>query len=332
LSQFLVRGFRVPATSSFFSPEVLLWKYFDGPSGPSEDSTCSLIARSAGKIVGHIGMCPRQFIVSGDVGPPVSTIHAIDWMGSPGHPGAGALLMLRAFATSQTQYAVGASRKAESLFPRLGFEQKSTLTSFRKVLAPTHRLRALGHGFLRNGAIGVWDLATAWRARTLPDPQTVELRPAHTFTEEIDSLLRQSPVRVVTCQRDHLLLNYMLRYPLSGFSGWTVHASGRLIGFAVVSIVAHGQLRLGRIVDCWLDTEDPSCWQSAVASLVDRLRALSVDDIQCYATAPSLIAALRRNGFAKWRQRNTFVRDKEQALPRSLPFVFSMLDADHAIV
>ena len=31
-----------------------------------ETRVCSLIARSAGRIIGHIGMCPRQFIVSGD--------------------------------------------------------------------------------------------------------------------------------------------------------------------------------------------------------------------------------------------------------------------------
>ena len=68
LSQFLISGFGVPATSSCFSHEVLLWKYFDGPGGPSEDSVCSLIARSAGRIIGHIGICPRQFIVSGDGG------------------------------------------------------------------------------------------------------------------------------------------------------------------------------------------------------------------------------------------------------------------------
>jgi hypothetical protein len=332
LSQFLSRGFRVPATSSFFSHEVLLWKYFDGVSGPSADSTCSLVARSAGKIIGHIGMCPRQFVVPGDGGTSVSTMHAVDWLGSDAHPGAGALLMLRAFATSKTQYAVGASRQAESLFPRLGFEQESELASFRKVLAPTHRLRALGQDFFRNCAIGVWDIATVWRARTPPVPQTVELRSVTTFTEEIDSLLRQSPLRLVTCQRDHRLLNYMLRYPLSGFSGWTIHTSGRLIGFAVLKIAPQGRLKLGRIVDCWLDTEDPSCWQSAVASLIDRLRSLSADDIQCFATTPSLRAALCRNGFAKWRQRKTYVRDKEQTLPRNLPFGFSMLDADHAIV
>src|ERR1035438_8721046 len=85
LSQFLISGFGVPATFSSFSHEVLSWKYFDGPGGPSEDSVCSLVARSAGRIIGHIGICPRQIIVSGDGRAPVSTLHAIDWLGSGAH-------------------------------------------------------------------------------------------------------------------------------------------------------------------------------------------------------------------------------------------------------
>ena len=332
LSRFLISGFGVPATSSFFSHEVLSWKYFDGPSGPSEDSACSLIARSAGRIIGHIGMCPRHFIVSADGATPVSTMHAIDWLGSAAHPGSGTMLMLQALATSKTQYAVGASAQAEAILPRLGFEQKPKLTNFRKVLAPFHRLRATGQGLFRKWAGTTKDMVSVWRARTPPVPQTVELRSAPTFTEEIDCLLRRASLHIVTCQRDHLLLNYFLRFPLSGFSGWTIHTSQRMIGFAVLKITPHGRIRLGKIVDCWLESEDPSCWQSAVAALLERLRALSADDVTCYATSPSLHAALLWNGFAKWEERNVYVRDKEESLPQDLPFGFSMLDADGAIL
>ncbi len=176
LSQFLSSGFGVPATSSLFSHKVLSWKYFDGPGGPSGDSVCSLIAHTAGRIIGHIGMCPRQLIVSGDGTTQVSTMHAIDWLGSAAHPGSGALLMLQALATSKTQYAVGGTAKAEALFPRLGFEQKPKLTIFRKVLAPFHRLRTTDQGLFRKWAGTAKDMASVWRARTPQVPQTVELR------------------------------------------------------------------------------------------------------------------------------------------------------------
>jgi hypothetical protein len=175
-------------------------------------------------------------------------------------------------------------------------------------------------------------MLSVWRGRTPPPPQTVQLRSAPAFTEEIDCLQRDSSLRIVTCRRDHLLLNYFLRCPLSGFSGWTIHTSRRIVGFAVLKITPHERIQLGKIVDCWLDTPDPSYWQAAVAALVDRLRALSADDVTCYATTPSLQSALLWNGFAKSGEKTVYVRDKQQSLPRDLPFGISMLDRDRAIL
>jgi hypothetical protein len=214
----------------------------------------------------------------------------------------------------------------------LGFERKPKLVVFRKVLAPFHRLRITGQGLFRKWARAAKDTVSVLRARTPPMSQTIELRSAPTFTEEIDGLQRRSSLRIVTCQRDHLLLNYFLRCPLSGFSGWTIHTSQRMIGFAVLKVSPHGRIRLGKIVDCWLDTEDPSCWQAAIVALIDRLRALSADDVTCHATTPILHAALLWNGFVKSQEKNVYVRDKQQSLPRDLPFGLSMLDRDHAIL
>jgi hypothetical protein len=331
LSQFLLSDRSDGAPAPHFSHEVLSWKYLDGPSGPSEDSVRSLVVRAAGKIIGHIGMCHRQLFVSGHGTTHVSTLHAIDWHSSAAHPGSGALLMLRAFATSQTQYALGGSAQAQALFPRLGFEQKPGVAVFRKVLTPFHRLRSTGQGLFRKWAGTAKDMVSVWCERRPPVAQTVELRPAQTFTEEIDCLHRRSSPHMVTCQRDHLLLNYFLRCPLSGFSGWTIHTSERMIGFAVLKITPHGRVQLGKIVDCWLDTEDLSYWETTVEVLVGRLRALSADSVTCYGTTPSLHAALLRNGFAKSGNRKVFFRDKQQLLPHDFSFGLSMLEGDHAI-
>jgi hypothetical protein len=105
-----------------------------------------------------------------------------------------------------------------------------------------------------------------------------------------------------------------------------------MIGFAVLKVTTHRRIRPGKIVDCWLDTEDPSCWQAAVAALIDRVRAQSADDVTCYATTPSLRAALLWNGFAGSGEKNVCVRDKQQSLPRDLPLGLSMLDRDRAIL
>ncbi len=343
LSQFLINGFGVPATASYFSHEVLEWKYFDAPKyfggwGESaHDSACSLIARSAGQIIAHIGICFRRFLVpangaAGNAVTPILTMHAIDWLGSPAQPGIGTKLMLEALATSTTQFAVGGSAQSQALFPRLGFEPKGQVPVFRKVLSPFHRLRTTGQGVFRKWAGTAKDAAAAWRAGRQPITQTVELRPVTAFTEEIDGLVRRSSLPIIRCQRDYELLNYLLRYPLSGFSGWTIHASGRLIGFALLKVTAHGRIQFGKIVDCWLDSNDLSCWQAAVAALVDRLRSLSADDVRCYATHQHLYAALLANGFSKAGESNVCVRDKQHLLPRDLPFALSGFEADGAIV
>jgi hypothetical protein len=329
LSEYLIDN---PATAYRFSHEALLWKYFDGPGGPTEDSACSLIGRAAGKIVGHVGICPRQFIVSGDGTTPVSTMKPIDWRASAEYPGLGVFLMLRAFATCTTQYGLGGSAQTEAIMPQLGLERKHGIGIYRKVLTPFHRMRTTHQGLIRKCAGTARDLASILRVRTLPTPQIVELRPAPAFTSEVDCIQRQSSYPMVTCRRDHLLLNYFLRCPLSGFSGWTVHTSQRMIGFAVLKITSHERSLLGKIVDCWLDAEAPCFWQAAVAAMIDRFRALAADSITCYATTPSLRSALIWNGFAKSSEKNVYIRDKQQALPPDLPFGLSLLEGDHAIL
>jgi hypothetical protein len=161
--------------------------------------------------------------------------------------------------------------------------------------------------------------------------ETVELRPVAEFTEDIDALRRPSSQPMVTCQPDHLRLNYLLRYPLSGFSGWTIHTGGRMIGFAVLKVTRDGRIQPGKIVECRLDTADQSFWQAAVAALVERLRAQSADDVKCFASHPSLHAALLGNGFSQAGESNVCVRDKQQLLPRDLPFGLSGFEADGAI-
>lgn len=331
LSGFLIEGFGVPATTTCFSHEVLDWKYFDGPDGPTEESKCSLVARAGGKIVGHIGICPRQFIVSGGEDTPISTMHAIDWLGSRDHSGSGAFLMMQALATCETQYAVGGSELAQAVFPRLGFEPRPGLPVFHKILTPFHRLRTTDQDFFRKWAGTAKDIGTVLKSRARPTPQILELRPAPVFTDEVDCLQRLCSQRIVASHRDHLLLNYFLRYPLPGLSGWTIHTSQQLIGFALLKVTADGRIRHGKIVDCWLNTEDPSCWQSTVAGLIAQLRTLSADSVTCFATTPGLRSALLWNGFRKAAEKNVYVRDKQHWLPRDFPFGLSMLEADHAI-
>ncbi len=65
-------------------------------------------------------------------------------------------------------------------------ENQPTLEAdIRKVLAPFHRSRTTAQGLFRKWAGTTKDMVSVWRARTPPVPQTVELRSAPTFTEEL---------------------------------------------------------------------------------------------------------------------------------------------------
>ncbi len=56
--------------------------------------------------------------------------------------------MLQALATSKTQYAIGGTEQAQAVFPRLDFEQKPKVATFRKVLATIPSLAYDGSGII----------------------------------------------------------------------------------------------------------------------------------------------------------------------------------------
>ena len=93
-------------------------------------------------------MCPRQFIVSGDGATPVSTMHAIDWRGSDAHPGSGALLMLKAFATSKTQYAIGGPEEGASRLSKVGLRAEAQARHLSPVPRATPSLAYNGSGII----------------------------------------------------------------------------------------------------------------------------------------------------------------------------------------
>ena len=96
LSRFLTAGFNSLPEADYAAPEVLYWKYlkdvdFTGPR--------SYIARDeAGTIIGHLGLCRTAFEgrAINAAGRRVSTIHIIDWLGSPDHRAVGISLMRKA--------------------------------------------------------------------------------------------------------------------------------------------------------------------------------------------------------------------------------------------
>jgi hypothetical protein len=327
LRRFLISGFRVEEGATCFNANVLHWKYLaklGNIEGPR-----SLIARQNGQIVGHIGLCPREWVVRGQDQTRVSTVHFMDWLASPDCPSAGLMLMLRGCRSAETQYAVGGSADGQKMATTIGYEIIGSVGVYSRVLSPAYRLRVPGGG-IRKYAGMARDIGRLLSRSRKPPEVATELRRLQQFTDEINPVLETAAKTMAFTRRQPWLLNYYLQYPLGPITGWTIHANQRLIGFALLHVMTTGAIRTGRIVDCFLASEEQALWHSAVWSILRELKSQSVDLVTCHASSPWLKDALQRNAFHLGHTQNLFLRDKKGLLPQSGPFHLSQLEADHA--
>ena len=179
LSRFLTAGFHAPPDADFAAPEVLRWKYLEplGPkvlaqgdgAGSTANGPRSYIARGgeSGAIIGHLGLCRTAFEGQGVAGPQgrASTIHIIDWLGSPDHRSVGMSLMRRRTKESMTQFGLGVSQAALVVGERAGYELRSLVPVYIRVLRTGYWLRAGGLGPVERVPRLARDLASRWTRR-----------------------------------------------------------------------------------------------------------------------------------------------------------------------
>jgi hypothetical protein len=329
LCEFLRAGFQTPADAPQFSHEVMQWKYFE-PSGV-DFGPRSFIARSGGKIVGHAGLVPRAFLLGDVQKTAVPALHFVDLLASPAHPMAGLLLMKRGFNVTDAQYALGGSADGQRIALATGFELRFEFSVMRTILRPLHRLRGPAGGpagKLLRAAKDVRDYA-AHRGRS--PHQEVSLQRVDSFDGGIDRLLEPASSPAIHTTRSPALLNAYLQLPAAEMTGWTLHAGGELIGFALLNVKSADSLRNGKIVECFLRSRDTELWHAALAALKQELRNQRADVATCYATTPWVLAACRLSGFTPRRAPGKFLlRDPKNRIPRDAPIHLSMLEGDHA--
>ena len=79
------------------------------------------------------------------------TIHIIDWLGSPEHRAVGMSLMRRAHQGVATQFGLGVSQAALVVGERAGYELRSLVPVYTRVLRAGYWLRAGGLGPWQRG-------------------------------------------------------------------------------------------------------------------------------------------------------------------------------------
>jgi hypothetical protein len=361
LSRFLAEGFGAPPAADFAAPEVLRWKYLEpmitipvspraggdqretGNShvGPTDadndlDPPRSYIVRDeAGRIVGHLGLCRTTFegqTISA-VGGRVTTMHIIDWLGSPDQRSIGISLMRQSHRGVATQFGLGVSPSALAVGERAGYELRGLVPVYNRVLRAGYWLRTVGQGPLERWLRLARDL-TGRLTRIPSTPRVVlVLERVQEFGTEISPIVAKAKAHAILTCRDPARLNAFLRFPRQAFSGWHLRdQAGGLRGFAVLNLVPHdeGRTRTGKIVDCVIDDVQVPLWQAAILALSRELAHQGADLAQVYASTPWMSEALGRCGFVSRFGAKFHIRDPEGLIPHGATFHLTTLEGDYA--
>lgn len=332
LSTRLAEAFSVRerGTTDFYSPEILEWKYF--PPNDLEKGARCLMLSDGEHILANIGILFTEFRSTDPGFEPVQTLHTIDWFSSPNVGPAGTMLYVSAIRRAPVQYALGCSDLARKIL--LGFKFKEIMQAplFHSVLKPAKSSvwREL-HGAQaphRALALLVLDFIQNLKGRTIGGPLMV--RRVESLGGEVQEIIGRRRDHFLYTSRDPELLNQMLNHPHKIFQAWHFHEGEKLRGFAMTSCAARAAGRFGKVVDCFLDEENPGLMAQALSLLRDEMRREGVDVLSCYATLPSTEAALRKAGFFRRGRTTFYLRDPEKRLPEGASFHITHIEGDAA--
>lgn len=326
-SRFLLAGFSAPLNDAFAAPDVLRWKCFD-PRGGLE-IPCGFVATENGQIVAYEGLCATRFVGS-RLAYTVSAGHGIDWLAAKQAFAAGLMVAQRSDESVDVQFSIGGSAIAIKIKKKLGWINRS-VPEYYRVLRPSLYLR-------KPESKASWkQLAKIARgySRWLLHPRReltehIELRRVDSFGDEVTQIVNACNMQEIHSLRTPELLNHFLRYPRKNITGWHLIKDGQVRGFALLSVVQHGNVRTGRIADCFLDCLDLHLWQAAIYALTDQLARQSADMAACYGTTPWMAKILKCNGFYCQRLSPFMIQDRKKLLPEAASFYLTHLEADHA--
>ena len=300
----------------------LHWKYWqeraDWPGARS------FVVADDSNIFAHSGIVPGACLWNSHR---ATVIHMMDWAASPTMVGTGVALMKYIGGLADALIGVGGSRYTRQALPMVGFRPCGTTTLYVRVLRPLVGLRASRDWnwktlpkFGRNVVSALAAPAVSCGAWQAP-------RIARELAHSIASVLPSARADMSVLERSTASLNYFLDCPIAPMVLHGLEKAGERHGYFLLSFVP-GQARL---VDCWVDSEDPGDWRAMVHCAVHvALQTPGIAELVTLASDATLSKCLRESGFyAQWT-------DPVQILPKagatSVPtnLRFQMLDSDAA--
>jgi hypothetical protein len=339
LSAFLATGFGQSGAAPYFlPPEVLRWKYFASRGPAGSNSPRSYVIRSAQSIHGHVGIFPTEFRAQSRSPRSVPAVHMSDWLASSVERFAGTLLMFQAFTLAPMQYAFGCSPAARDVIVAAGFREQCRVPLYHKVHAPwnsavwkeLHGPFSLWPGAALRAA-DVLQSGKGW-IRTGGAPSILTARRVERFGEETTKVIGAFNEPIIMTSRDASLLNHLIQHPAGCMSGWLLEAAGQVRGFAILGKMTKPGVRIGRIVELFLDQADPNLWADALRQLERQFSDFRPHVISVYGSTPWMEGALRMNGFFRRGRTALYVRDPEEQFDFSGNFHVTHFEADTAYI
>lgn len=302
----------------------LHWKYWQERA--DWPGTRSFIVANESRILAHSGIIPGACVWNNKR---ATVIHMMDWAASADAVGAGIALMKYIGGLADALIGVGGSRYTRRALPMVGFRPCGSTILYARALRPWLTLQD----------------ASRWNWKTLPkfgrDLMRVLKSPAvevgtwqatpldRTQLESIASVLPSATADLTVLERSAALMAYFLDCPIAPMTLYRLERAGKRHGYFMLAFAS----RQARLVDCWVDSPDPSGWRSMVHCAVQAaLHNPRVAELVTMASDPMLSQCLVDLGFHAHHTDAVMILPKPglTAIPTNLRF--QMLDSDAAFL
>jgi hypothetical protein len=306
-------------------PNHLRWKYWE-PHAYWAGSRSYVYLRD-GQIVAHGAVVPNVCLWREHR---IKAVHVIDWAAKPESGGSGIALMKQIGKLTDGMIGVGGSELTQQILPMIGFKEcGTTVTRYARPLRPLLRLM--------NPEYRGWRLAPQvmrgifWTL-TAPSRREAEWSAHRILADQLGSaaiIWPRPKIGTTMFERSSASISYLLRCPATPMELYSVHSRGRPRGYFLLAF-APAQ---ARIVDCWVDSEEPAEWSAMVQLAVEQAKAqVQVAEVVSMCSDPLLGAALLESGFHTRNAVPMWLRAASGVARPDVTIRFLMADSDEAFL
>ena len=300
----------------------LRWKYWQQRS--DWPGARSLVLANESQIFAHSGIVPGVCLWNNHR---TTVIHMIDWAASRGMVGAGVALLKHIRGLADALIGVGGSQYTRQAFRAFRLQPCGATTLYVRALHPLLGIRDRTRWNWKTlpefGRNLLWALAApavrcgAWHAPRIAREQV----------QSIASVLPGARANTTVLERSIASLTYFLDCPIAPMVLHGFEKNGERRGYFLLAFAAEQ----ARLVDCWVNSEDPGDWRAMVNCAVQvALQTPGIAELVTLASDPMLSQCALESGFrAKWTE-PVHILPKAGSASFPTNVRFQMLDSDAA--